>query len=479
MSELTRRDFIKNISSACGAGIFASTLASCGITRSDLDKRPNIVLFLSDDHSRWVTGCYGNKHIRTPNMDKLATQGCQFMNAFCASPTCAPSRMSIYTGLYPNNHGAHQNHSTAHADVQTLPVYMKELGYTCILAGKQHYRPSEAFPFATVPNTAKYWSKEHIYLVKETNNVGNTIDRLSRRQPFCMIIATHNSHSPYPEVDKPYGPQDVQLAPRMPDNDESRQKTARYYDAVTALDDELGIVMDKLEEKNLADNTLFIYTADHGQDGPHAKYNLYDQGIHVPFIARWPGVIKEKSTSQAMISFIDLMPTFMDIAGQSKMQKMQCDGRSFLPVLEQKTDEHRDLIFTTHTRDKIPRNLYPMRSVRNKKYKYIWNLMPKYTHTAHGLSEIRESDELYDIVHDPHELKNLSSDPQYAAIKKEMRDHLLAWMKKHQDPGNEIPESEFIAKIERDRLERIESEKIRAARKQKQLQKQLEKAAGK
>jgi uncharacterized sulfatase len=227
------------------------------------------------------------------------------------------------------------------------------------------------------------------------------------------------------------------------------------------MDTNLGNVLASLEKYGFATNTVFIYTSDQGAQWPFAKWGLYDQGIRVPFIVRWPGMIRPGSYSGALISLVDVLPTLIEIgAGKAPAD---LDGKSFLGVLEGKADKHRDVIFSTHSQDGAM-NTTPMRCVRTERYKYIFNLAPENEYNTHmdkakdhdGGREYWDSwvkkaaadprsaaimkryhwrprEELYDVLLDPYEVHNLANDPLYADIKKDLNTQLVAWRKQQND----------------------------------------------
>jgi len=465
---LNRRDFLK----VTGLAAASLTLQGCTSAAKSLANklpadRPNIILFISDDHGWAYSACYGNKVVRTPNIDRLATQGMRLTNAFAASPTCVPSRSVVYTGLMPFRNGAHPNHSRVKTGTKSLPHYLKKLGYRVILAGKTHIRPRQAFPFeyvsATLPKDISFdrrYRKEGIdpeaieeLLDEHVKNNGN--------QPLCLIIASYCPHV-YWEPNKSYDPAKIVLPPYIPDTPATRAGMARYYSDITTLDKRVGQCLASVKKHSLEDNTLFIYTSDQGPEWPHAKWNLYDAGIRTPFIARWPGRIQPGIVSDAMISLVDITPTFIDLAGGKPIE--QIDGWSFLPVLLGESKQHRQKIFATHTGDGA-QNDFPMRCIRTSTHKYILNLNWQNTYTTHFTNvpgpdhrdiwdtwlekaktdkhvaklidkfQHRPAEELYDLRTDPYELNNIATDPANRNLLISLRKRVKNWMKEQGDPG--------------------------------------------
>lgn len=412
--------------------------------------RPNIVVLLSDDHTVTDSSVYGSDDMLTPHMERVAKAGMTFDNAFVASPSCAPSRAAMLTGLMPARNGAEPNHSRPRKEIKKLPAYLQELGYEVVSFGKVgHYNQTLEYGF----DLAKHFNYH------EDVAVGEAIKWLNNREsdkPLCMFVGTNWPHVPWPKVttiDK----SKVKIPSTHVHTPETRQSRARYYQAVRTMDDELGRVFDAAYAK-LGENTLFIHTSDHGAQWPFGKWNLYDDGIRTPLIVAWPGKIAPDSLTRAMVSGVDLLPTIVEAAGGTPDE--QLDGRSFLPVLNGKTDTHRKEIFTTHSGDGNF-NVYPIRSVRDERFKYIRNLHPEFKFESHVTKrkgnnpywaswvrkaennpsaraktkhyQERPADELYDIVADPLETNNLADDPQYADRLASMRETLDAWMESQED----------------------------------------------
>ena len=429
--------------------------------------KPHVVLFISDDHSWHDVGAYGASDVRTPNLDKLAKEGMKFEYAFAASPTCSPSRAAMFTGLYPMRNGAHANHSLIREGVRTLPQYMKELGYRVVLAGKTHIGPREQFPFEFLANSnIMPPGKKHVLWTDlNTAAVDELLASHDKAKPLCLIVASHSPHVYWPEKTD-YQSADVKLPPYLLDTPETRVARTRYYGDVTHMDDQVGEVRASLEKHGYAPDTLFMFTSDQGAQFPFAKWNLYDAGIRVPLIVAWPGKVKAATTTRAMVSLIDLLPTMMEAAGASSPPG-ELDGKSFMPVLRgHEPDRHRDATFAVHTGD-AKMNRTPMRSVRTDRYKYIANLKPETRYTTHisdandgreywvTWEKLAESDgraagfvkryrqrpaeELYDVESDPYELKNLAGDPRHGKTLAELRERLKQWRLQQGEDLSKVP----------------------------------------
>lgn len=429
-------------------------LAGAWAAEAGAAEKPNLVVFICDDLGRLDTSVFGAKDVRTPNMQRLAEAGMVFRQAFVASPSCAPSRAALLTGLMPARNGAEANHSRPRAEIKKLPAYLQELGYEVASFGKvAHYGHGPEYKFDVVQGEGG----------RNYTGIGLAADYLKSRKsekPLCVFVGTNWPHVPWPQETPGYEPAKVQVPPTHVDTAETRVARTKYYGAVTKADDDLGTIMSAAKE-TLGENTYFFFTSDHGGQWPFGKWNLYDAGIHVPLFAAGPG-IKAGAMTEAMVSWIDILPTLVELAGGTPPKEI--DGRSFAGVLRGEKTAHRAEIYTTHSGDGRF-NVYPIRAVRDGQWKYILNLHPEFQHATHinraaggdGLSyfeswEIaaktdsksaaivkrykeRPREELYDLAADPMEQRNLAADSQHAARLAEMRGKVAAWMKAQGDEG--------------------------------------------
>jgi N-sulfoglucosamine sulfohydrolase len=414
-------------------------------------KQPNIVFFLSDDMSKLDASVYSASKIKTPNMEILAREGMTFQNAFIASPSCAPSRAALLTGLMPSRNGAEANSTYPHEGIQYLIKNLKDAGYEVIGFGKVgHAIVNKLCGFDYYEDVGKREDlTEHLKLYMGS--------RFSNK-PVCAFLGDKRPHVKW--INKStYDPEDVILPPYFINTKETREHWARYCTDITGLDTELGKALNFTKE-SFGNNYIFMFSSDHGAQWPFAKWNLYDAGINVPLIISWPGKIKASTESLAMISWVDMLPTLLDITGGSYSDTI--DGKSFLPVLMGETDKHRDVIYTTHSGDGNM-NVYPIRSVRTTKFKYILNLYPEYQHTNHSdllrkdgagaywdswdsvaktdkyaaaiiqKYHIRPAEEFYLLSDDPTEQNNLIDDNKYQKEIEELRGMLENWMEEQKD----------------------------------------------
>ena len=487
---LTRRGFLRSAGAglAVAAAPFLGPLAGAAATGQS---RPNFVIVIADDMTYHDVGCWGNKDVRTPNIDRLAGQGMRLVHMFTPAPMCAPCRQALYTGLFPVRNGAHPNHSRVYDGVKSVPHYLRPLGYRVGLIGKTHFGPRESFPFehpsagtgkakgdgeAKAGKGAKAGKKAKgsqgdapgggdLTIPGATGStaadaIRNFIAR-DKDEPFCLVVASNEPHGPWTlgdasacDVDK------LTLPPYLVDTPETRRALAAYYAEIEVFDRQVGQVMSILDQTGQADNTLVLVLSEQGSGWPHCKWTLYDAGIRVAAVARWPGRVKPGSTALALVQYVDVLPTFLAAAGATPPADL--DGRSFLDALTGRADRCRDSVFAVQTSRGIINGpeAYGIRCVRDSRYKYILNLnhdsefrnvimkdaMFKSWQAkadagdAFARSQVdrylrRPAVEFYDLQSDPHEMKDLSAEPSLEGERKRLRAQLDAWMKQQGDRG--------------------------------------------
>ena len=442
----SRRDFVKNMTMSAAAFFTPGVL-----TAKEKKNKPNIVLFISDDHGWADSGAYGDAYIRTPNIDRLAKESMRFIHAFAASPLCSPSRCVIETGLMPHRNGGHKFGAPIRTDVKTMPEYLKEMGYYTAHIGKFHHTPGNRFPYD--------------YIHKREEQAVGFLSAYDKNKPLFLLVCTHPPHTPWIK-NTTYDPSKIKLPPNFVDTPETRLDRANYYSDVTLMDSVLGDVLDAVAAKGMEDDTLFIYTSDQGANWPFAKWCVYDGGLRVPCIIRWPGKTTPGSVTDAMISLADLLPTFIQATGNVPPETI--DGRSFVPVLTGIHEAHRTVVFGTHTGNENGgpgiANHCPARTIRTTSHRYILNLYPQTTFTTHitgcksGPHHLphwdswvekaktdakakavveryrhRPKEELYDLRDDPFEMNNLADNPAQSDLLKILRRDLAEWCKSQGD----------------------------------------------
>jgi N-sulfoglucosamine sulfohydrolase len=400
--------------------------------------RPNILYIHSHDTGRYVQP-YGHA-VSTPHLQQLAEEGVLFRQAFCASPTCSPSRASLLTGQCPHNNGmlglAHRGFAL-NTYQQHIIHTLREAGYRSALAGVQHI----AHPNASAAQIIGYDrdlggpATAHEQAVAFLNN--------HPPQPFFLSVGFFETHREYPVTPDENPAYCLPPAP-LPDTRETREDMARFKTSARILDGKIGLVLDALARAGVADRTLVICTTDHGIAFPRMKCTLTDSGTGVMLMMRGPGGFEGGKVIDAMVSHLDLFPTMCQLAGLDPPDRVQ--GRSLLPLVAGETAVLHDEIFAEVNYHAA---YEPQRSVRTSRWKYIRRferragpVLPncddgpsKDVWLAHGWRDRPPVEEaLYDLVFDPNESANLAGDAQYATVLADMRIRLDRWMRETNDP---------------------------------------------
>lgn len=474
----------------------------------------NIIFFITDDESPTL-GCYGDAVAVTPHVDALAKDGMIFRNAFATTASCSASRSVVLSGLHNHANGqyGHEHdfhHFTTFANVVSLalPRAMAGSGYRTAQIGKLHVGPEEVYHFET------YLQANPRSTVEMAEACRDFITQSQDQRPFFLYFATADPHRGGPaDVDSPlelkpnlfgnkphkgaypqvrevfFDPAKVPVPEFLPDTPECRAELAQYYQSCARVDQGLGRLIQILQEAGLYDKTLIVFTADHGIAMPGAKTTVYEPGLRVPLVVRNPYEPRRGIESQALVSHIDITPSLLDFAGgldqalnrpkkwtdPDKFWKERGErlkenragghkfnayhGKSWIPILGQPDAEHWETIFASHTFHEI-QMYYPMRVVRDKQYKLIWNIadgLPypfasdlwaaptwqaqfrqgmtaRFGQKTVGDYIHRPKFELYDMQQDPHETTNLAVKTEYAEILKRYQDKLKAFQKEMDDP---------------------------------------------
>ncbi|MCH2176925.1 MAG: sulfatase [Lentisphaeria bacterium] len=409
------------------------------------EKKPNFIFFLSDDQLiadystyQQIFATYNPPNL-TPVTDQLAKESLVFTNMFTPQPICAPSRSSLYTGLYPIRNGCFMNHQKVRKGTKSIHFALSKLGYDVSLIGKSHVGPDSVFKWDT--EVVDHKNKELPISVIDTYFKNHA-------KPFCLFIASHYPHGPYPR--NPKFPLD-KVTTHQPFSDKvGIKRRAGYFDLIHKKEEEVKQVLELLDKHKLKENTVFIYSSDHGSNGGHnnlkAKYRLYDRGLRVPFIIRWPQKIKPGRTN-ALSNFIDIVPTFIELAGGKITQPV--DGKSFVSVLKDPKEDNHKYVFAVMTQQGVlTPSVFPIRSARGKRFHYIHNFntiekinrdeangkpIDPFHRIGAELNAGTPEEELYDTQKDPWELNNLASDPQYKEIKEELKSAMFKWMNEQHD----------------------------------------------
>jgi arylsulfatase A-like enzyme len=454
---------------------------------STIRKQPNILFILSDDQGLWAMRCAGNNEIDTPNLDRLSATGIRFKNFFCSSPVCSPARATLLTGRIPSQHGVHDwiaagdtiakyesarngelieylKNQTGYTDI------LSDSGYCCGLSGKWHlgdsHHPQKGFKYWGVhaAGGGPYYNAPMIRdgkVYEETGYVTDVITdnalcwlkaRKVNEQPFYLSVHYTAPHSPWSRENHPSNLYDRYynncIFESVPDNltppewvqylsipiesaEKRRAYLSGYYAAVTAMDHNIGKLIDWLEANDLRENTVIIFTSDNGMNmGHHGVYgkgnatfplNMFEESIKVPFIVSCPGSIVQGTTNDDLVSQYDFMPTLLDYLGINNPSAMTLPGKSFAGSLQGASRDSHDHIV-------VYDEYGPVRMVRTKEWKYVHRY-------SYGPNE------LYNLKHDPAEQSNLVGNPECQAIENEMRQRLMEWFFRYVDPDRDgVPE---------------------------------------
>lgn len=428
--------------------------------------RPNILWIIAEDIGLDL-GCYGEPVARTPNLDRLAREGRLYRNAYSTAPVCSAARSALITGMYQTAIGAH-HHRSHRADgrrlppgVQTIMDRLRPAGYCT--ANIRHF--PAGVPFKCGGKTD--WNFEVDGKPFDTDRWGE----LKERQPFFAQVNFFETHRVYEPAERDRtDPADVRLPPYLPDHPVVREDWARYLDSVGTLDRKTGTVLELLEKEGLAENTAVFWFGDNGRDDFRGKFYAYEQGCQVPLIIRWPGRVPAHSVSEELVSLIDVTATTLALAGVPLPGNLH--GQPFLgPRVPP-----REYLFTA--RDRIDETLDRVRTVRDKRFKYIRNFEPwrpryqsfryiefeaynplpalmRRLHAEGGLDAAqarmfapsRPPEELYDLENDPFELHDLADLPEHRGALERLRAELDRWISQTPDQGA-IPEDTAVRALE-------------------------------
>lgn len=401
--------------------------------------RPNILLLVSDDHSADDLGFVGAGSPRTPALDALAGEGARFTNAYASSPQCSPSRASIVTGRSPHATGTARLHSTLTDEYDTVVDALRKSGYHVGAFRKVHLGESfqkrwQFYGGHDVPFEQFFrdWPRDH---------------------PFFLWVGFHDPHRPYEPgaISPPHDPARVRVPGFLPDTEAVRRDLASYYDEIARMDAEVARILMLLNTDGLAQNTIVVFTGDNGMPFPGAKGSLYNAGVRVPLIVRWPEHVEPGQVRREVVSLLDLVPTWLEAAGVQPLPRTE--GRSLLPALTKKTaTPDLPAFFERNWHD----NLDLIRGVRSARHLLIQNYRPELPyiptldlaespswiaiqdlHTKRALpSELerryfaapRPEVELYDIEADPYQLQNLATESTHVATVRSLQGLLSKWM---------------------------------------------------
>lgn len=421
------------------------------VATSAADK-PNIVFIIADDISWNDFGCYGNEVVKTPNIDKLASEGMRFTNAFLTASSCSPSRCSIVSGKYPHSSGAAELHTPLPESEISFPLLLKQNNYYTMHAGKWHMGPATHRSFDRYTDDNGYNNGDG----GEANWVRFLKER-PKEKPFFCWFAAYDAHRPWgaDTFKITHDPKLLELPPYFVDGQGTRLDMASYYNEIGRFDYYIGKVRTELEKQGVLENTVIIVMADNGRPFPRCKTRVYDSGMQTPFVVFWPKGIKKSQVSESLISAVDVAPTILDIAGVSAPDTYQ--GESFLPVLKNPKSEIREAVYSEHNWHDY--EAYE-RMIRTKDFLYLRNDRPNLSNGGPADSKVsmtqadlnaarnageltqaqadifmvpRPAEELFNVKSDPEQFLNLASMPEYQKILVEMREKLKGWQSKTGD----------------------------------------------
>ncbi len=432
-------------------------------------RRPNVIFILTDDQGPWAAGCYGNPEIRTPNIDRIAQRGVLFRNFFVATPVCSPSRATFLTGRIPSQHSIHDwlrsevmVGEEAKAPIASEVGYtdvMAQQGYTCGISGKWHMgdclKPTQSFSFWYVHQRGggPYNNAPMVRDGKCIDEPGYVTDRITDEglnyinahyqdeNPFYLSVHYTAPHSPWTghpqQIVDSYDDCPFESCPQEPRHPWASGPTDRclgnremlkgYFAAVTAMDDNVGRILQRLDELNLRENTLLIFVSDNGFSCGHHGFwgkgngtnprNMYENSIKVPLIVSHPGHLQEGLVAEAMVSAYDFFPTLLDYVGLPLPEGRNLPGTSFLPVLQGKSETLNDkvVIFDEYG---------PVRMIRTEEWKYVH----RYPDGPH---------DLFHLTEDPDERTNLAEDQAHNKTKGELKAEMEAWFARYVTPEHD------------------------------------------
>ncbi len=416
------------------AAVLTAGIASCvGTLDARGEQRPNILWIMAEDICPDLS-CYGTKGVDTPNLDQLATGGARYTRAFTTAPVCSASRSAMLTGFHQNYIGANQ-HRTAKKDkkplpygIQPIPNLLEDAGYfTCLMDRKT----------------------DHNFTTTRPLFMGRDWKERKPGQPFFAQVTFHGTHRTWQrDPERPIDGKDVEIPPYYPDHPMVRRDFANGLEQIQLMDRKVGQLLRRLESEGLKDHTLVFFIGDHGRCHIRAKQFLYDEGLHIPLLMRWPGHVKPETVRDQLVCSLDICATILEVAGVRSPVPLH--GKSLLG----NATEDRAYVFAA--RDKMDDTHDAMRTIRSKDFRLILNLMPerawcqynRYKESRYPLLALmnvmnmkgqltkeqaafmapnKPKVELYDLKKDPYETHNVAKDPAYEATRDKLLAELAQW----------------------------------------------------
>ncbi len=436
--------------------------------------KPNFVFLLGDDINRDSLGCYGNVDCPTPHIDKLVKDGVKFNKAYTSVAMCAPFRQELYSGRTAWRTKAFLNHSNSVPDTKSLPHYLEPLGYRVGLTGKTHIGPRASYPFEYLGDGNK--PDPNSFLLGKAKEFISSCRK--EEKPFCLVITSHDAHSPYTNGDRSiFDPAKLTIPPYWIDTPELRKALVPYYAEVAHFDALAGALRSYLDDSNLANDTIFFVCTEQGSAFPFAKWTCFDNGLHTGLVAYGPGIVPKGHVSEELFWLCDVAPTMIE-AADGKIKKGLFDGRSQYANLTGKPTQVHDFVIGQFSNKGIIDNndrIYPIRCIRDDRYSFIWSPNHEQITSNVSLSKAlalingetprankpgkefpaaswveaakgpplenplirklnrRPEFALYDLQKDPHELNDLAADPKHKKTINRLRNQLFSWLEQRDD----------------------------------------------
>lgn len=448
---LSRRSFL-------AASAAAAAAASCG---GPARPRPNILLLMPDQYRGTDLGVMGNPDVQTPNMDRLAAEGALIRQTYANSPVCCPARGTLLTGRYGHQHGVDVNDAPLPDDARSIAEILREQGYRTGFVGKWHLEGGIRLPGFVEPGprrqgfdfwaanicTHNYWNMQYFrddpepidmpgYSAQTFTDEAIEFIAQDPETPFLCYLQWGPPHNPYtapPAYMNLYDPEGIHMRDNWQDEVRlgSRNDIAGYYAAITFLDDEIGRILQVLEETGQAENTVILLTSDHGDmlgsQGTYLKRKPWEESIQVPGVLRYPAAVPAGLEPDILLSHVDVVPTLLGLAGVDPEPQMT--GRDLSPALlgEAQTDAPKSVYLQSYT--ETERGEHPAwRGVRTARYTYARSESAPWV--------------LYDNQEDPYQQTNLVDDPAHAETRAELDAEVDRWFTETNDswkPRADLP----------------------------------------
>ena len=405
------------------------------VARAQAAEKPNLLFILTDQHRRDGVGAYGLTGVKTPNLDRIATEGIRFNRAYTAQPVCSPNRGAIMSGLYPHNHGVRENTWPMDADLRILPDLYREKGYRTGYFGKWHLGDAARDSWDEMPlypgdgRGDKHYFEVDGRMVYQTDVITPDVIDFMTVDPTQPFVAFASFYPPHPAYSVPKSYEEV-YADQYPDDDKRRL----YYGMCSAVDDAVGDLLQALDDHGLADDTLVVFTTEHGHNfehrwNDHDKRLCYDTSARVPMLMRFPGAIKPGQVSEALISSVDLFPTIAGLMGLSA--GLGLDGLNLAEQISGRTEKGRDSLFMVNVpfidKSRQPHQPDLAKGEERCIVKGEWKLI---------LSTVR-APELYHLSNDPEETDNRWADEKGSGAVAALKQALAYWGRRTKDPLTE------------------------------------------